>query len=1010
MPTVHLPFDPAHQPRELARHYISASDAEIAAMLDRVGASSLADLFGHIPRACRFETPPALPEELSYADLTTHLAALAGKNHPRPSFLGDALPDFTVPPVAWQVASIRKLTTSYTPYQPERSQGTLMTQWIYQCLMSRLLGFEAVNCSLYDRSTAIFEACTCALRLTRGTGTVLLAETLFPQDLEVVDTLVRSTGIEALVIPMDPATGRLDHATLQDLITGTGKELGAVVFPQVNHFGLLEDVDAITEMVHASRALAVGVVDPMHLAPGGLKAPCDWGEGGVDIVVGEAQHLALEPCFGGPGLGIFAVRYNAKVKNHVRQTPGRYVGRAKDAAGRDALVMVLSTREQHIRKDKATSNICSNQAYLATMAGAALLARGDDGLASQLAIARARALEAAGKLTALPGIALAFPDAPFVNELTLEVPADPATLIEAARTMANLHLGVEVSARIGEGERRLLKLSFSDRPEQDVAALVNFFASHVADTSASADNTQPQRGATPLPPRALRAEAPGLPRFDEAEILAYYQRLGELNVSPDDAVFPLGSCTMKYNPMVNDWAAGLPGFTRLHPQAPLADAQGNLELLFQTQEWFKAITGLAGVTTQPVAGAQGELVGVKMFQAYHHDRGEAHRDVIFIPDTAHGTNFATAVMAGYPTKKVDGLQVGIVLLTTGPDGCIDEADFNEKLAVYRKRLAGVMITNPNTTGIFENRFREIADAVHDAGGLVYMDGANMNAIAGWCDLGAMGVDAVHNNTHKTWTIPHGGGGPGDAFVAVSERLVDFLPGQQIVLVGEAYTAVRPPKSIGDFHRHWGNFAHKVRAYSYLRRLGREGVPQMAAVATLSARYCLARLRETYPTLPATDTPRMHEFILTLDPEDFDRLEVAGVPRALIIARVGKLFLDFGFHAPTVAWPETFGLMIEPTESYTQAELDRFCAAIEAIKRMIREHPEVLTVVPLFTPVDQLDDVAANRSLILHEEITALPATHPNRLAPAEIAAESIDALYDRIVAAAKEKLAPAIRS
>ncbi|MEX0325123.1 MAG: aminomethyl-transferring glycine dehydrogenase subunit GcvPB, partial [Puniceicoccaceae bacterium] len=469
----------------------------------------------------------------------------------------------------------------------------------------------------------------------------------------------------------------------------------------------------------------------------------------------------------------------------------------------------------------------------------------------------------------------------------------------------------------------------------------------------------------------------------------------------DDACYPLGSCTMKYNPFINDWAASLPGFTDLHPQAPLADAQGALHLLHEIQEWFKAITGLAGITTQPVAGAQGELVGIKLFQAYHEDRGEGHRDVILIPASAHGTNFATAVMAGYRTKKVDGRQAGIVLLESAPDGTIDMEDLLAKVEENRDHLAGIMITNPNTCGVFETCFREIADLVHEAGGLVYMDGANMNAIAGWCDLGAMGVDAVHNNLHKTWTIPHGGGGPGDAIVGVSERLVPYLPGYQIEMDGDTYVPVCPPKSIGSFHRHWGNFAHKVRAFSYLLRLGKAGVPRMTAMAVLSSRYCFEKLRQAYPTLPAgaTDTPRMHEFILSLSEEDFQRIEASGTPRALAITRVGKLFLDFGFHAPTVAWPETFGLMIEPTESYSMAELDRFCEAVIAISEIVREQPEVLQKVPLFTPVDRVDEVEANRNLSLSEGIEALPEVLQNRLSPTEIARLPISEVKARILAA-----------
>lgn len=992
-----LPYDPQTLPRELKRHYVSASDADIAAMLAELGMTRVPELYREIPEAVRFESAPELPEELSYQALQARMAALAEKNQILSSFLGDALPAYKVPAIVAEVADIRNLTTAYTPYQPERSQGTLMTHWIYQCVISQLTGFEAINSSLYDRATAIFEAACAAVRLSRKANKVLISEALFPGDLEVLHTLAEETEVEFVSVGLAPITGRIDPEQFARVVESLGNELAAIIFPQVNCLGLLEDVDALTDLAHRAGVRAIAVIDPILLATGGLKPPSEFGEQGADMIVGEAQHLAIGPNFGGPGLGLFGVRHNAKVRNDIRQTPGRYVGKAKDFAGRDCLVMVLSTREQHIRKEKATSNICSNQAFLATLAGAAVLSRGEQGMQAAVTTARKKALEAAQKLSEIPAVQLAFPGAHFFNEIVVDLPEPIAQAIQAGRDYG-LHIGVDVSERV-PGGRNLLKISFSDL-DCDIEALANFFRSrNYAGDIAPAEIPA-------IPETLLRAAPVGLPDFSEDEITAYYRKLGELNVSPDDGCYPLGSCTMKYNPYINDWAANLEGFTDIHPQAPAEDAQGCLELLFEIQEWFKKITGLAGVTTQPVAGAQGELVGLKMFQAYHRDRGEAQRDVILIPSSAHGTNFATAAMAGYREGTTAGQKSGIVLLKPGSDGLVDMADFEAKLAEFGPRIAGIMITNPNTCGLFETRFQEIAEKVHQAGGLVYMDGANMNAIAGWLDLGTMGVDAVHNNLHKTWTIPHGGGGPGDAIVAVSERLLPYLPGHQIEKTTEGFRPVCPQRSIGSFHRHWGNFAHKVRAYTYLLRLGKEGVPRMTALATLSARYCFEKLRQVYPSLPAgaENAPRMHEFILTLTEAQFDAIEATGVPKALAITRIGKLFLDFGFHAPTVAWPETFGLMIEPTESYSKAELDRFCEAVAAIKQMITEHPEVLTVVPLFTPVDRIDDVTANRNLILSEPLTTLPETHPNRCAPSEIASLPIEELYQRILEEAERRI------
>ncbi|WP_269539323.1 aminomethyl-transferring glycine dehydrogenase subunit GcvPB [Cerasicoccus fimbriatus] len=967
-------------PRESARHYIPAGDADTSAMLEKIGLKTLRDLYNHIPAEAFQDGELALPDELGYAETQTKMQGLADKNTIRANFIGDGLPDYSVDPIAPYVCTIRNLATAYTPYQPERSQGTLITHWIYQCALTSLTGFEAINSSLYDRATALFEAICCSLRIARKADTVLVAGNLYPGDIEVLETLLPETDIKVDYIAPNPATGLLDADMVRSRAEALGSSLAAVAFPQVNNLGLLEDVDALTDAIQAAGALAIAVIDPILLADGGLKPPSQYGQKGADILVGEAQHLAIGPNFGGPGLGLFGVRHNDEVKNHVRSTPGRFVGQAKDEAGRDCCVMVMSTREQHIRKDKATSNICSNQAFISTIAGASLIARGDAGLGAMLAKSR----ELAAKFVASCSAQLAFPNASCLNEVTIVV-NNAEAFIEKGRE-SGLWAGVNVSSRINDG-RQLVKLSFTDRQsDEDVAKLA-------ALVGGESDSAIPE-----VPAALLRTEAPGIPAFSQEQLQGYYQQLGELNVSPDDACYPLGSCTMKYNPALNEWAAGLTGFTDAHPQAPHADMQGCLEVLYDVQEWFKAITGLPAVTTQPVAGAQGELVGLKLFQAYHRHAGEEHRDVVLIPRSAHGTNFATASMAGLATGKIDGKMRGIVLLEDGEDGRIDMEDFDKKLAEYGDRLCGVMITNPNTCGLFETDFKLVADKVHAAGGLVYMDGANMNAIAGWLDLDKLGVDAVHNNLHKTWTIPHGGGGPGDAMVAVSSRLIDFLPGYQIEKQGEQFVPVKPKHSIGSFHRHWGNFAHKIRAYTYLLRLGKDGVRRMSAMSVLASRYLLSRLRERYPTLPAgaPNAPRMHEFILTLSEDDFKRLEAAGVPRALAITRVGKLFLDFGFHAPTVAWPEQFGLMIEPTESYTQAELDRFADAVIRIKDVIEQHPDALNTAPRFTPVDRVDEVSANRQLTLSAPLTGLPSLHENRLSPRVIAEMPVDEIFERV--------------
>ncbi len=991
-----LNYDPTNLSREMKRHYISATDAEIQTMLKSLGAHSLDDLFAHVPQDVRMGADLKIPDELGYEDLIKHMEKLAAKNNVHTSFLGDGLQQYKVMSVVPHVLSIRNLTTAYTPYQPERSQGTLTCLWIYQCAISALTGFEAINASFYDRATSLFEAIKCAQRLVDDSDTVLLAGSLFPGDLQTLATLAMDTDLKLEIVPINPETGTVSAQAMEVAAKKIGKKLACIAFPQVNALGCLEDVDGLTRLAETLTVKSIAVIDPILLASGGLKPPSKFGDSGASMFVAEGQHLAIGPNYGGPGLGIFGIRFNDQQKNDIRQTAGRFIGKGKDIHGRDAFSIVLATREQHIRRDKATSNICSNQSYLATVAGASLLERGNEGLAASCEAARNNALEAARRLTELPGVELAFPKTPFWNEITLKLPLSAHDVIQKG-SKAKLHVGVDVSHRVRSGSNQYLLISFTDlHTGADIDKLVNFFSALFTGTKHSHQN------AAPVPGGLLRQGSVAIPKIPAVQIREYYLALGEQNVSPDDHIYALGSCTMKYNPYINDYAAALPGFTNLHPEAPIEDSQGALEIIHSTQEYFKAITGLAGVTTQPVAGAQGELVGIKMFQAYHRDRGE-QRDILLIPRSAHGTNPATATMAGFASDNIK-------LIEADSTGQMNLEQVHSLVHEFGKRIAGIMVTNPNTSGILETNFKKVADLVHSVGGLVYMDGANMNAIAGWLDLGKMGVDAVHNNTHKTWSIPHGGGGPGDAFVAVSAKLIDFLPGYQAVKTGESYSLEKPKKSIGSFHRHFGNFAHKVRCYTYLRALGKEGVRKMSAVAVLSARYLHKDLSKLFPTLPigAENTPRMHEFILTLSKESFARVESVGLQKSNVIPRIGKLFLDFGLHAPTVAFPEVLGLMLEPTESYTKSELDDFLETVHMIHSIVHESPEVLHSVPHFTPIDRVDEVYANKNLLLSETLTAkLPEILPNRVSADDLTKMNKHEIWDRIRVANKKVAAKA---
>lgn len=985
-----LPYNPKELPRELKTFYISADNTEIQEMLSSIGVENREALFSHLPIEIMMKEAPAIGKRLPYGELVEHVEEISQKNNIRPCFIGDGLKWASVHEIVPFVCDIRGLTTAYTPYQPERSQGTLHTLWNYANSLSMLTGFEAINASLYDRSTALFEALNTAVRIHRKSKKVVVSKGIYPGDWEVIRTHAESTDLEIIELPLNES-GLIDSQKLAELLD---QGVAAVAFPQINSLGKLEDVHHLTRMISETGTLTIGMIDPLTLATGGLTPPSQWGDKGCDMIVGEGMHLGIGPNFGGPGLGLFGIRYNEENKVAIRSTAGRFVGKAKDEEGKDCLVMVLSTREQHIRREKATSNICSNQSFLATIVGASLLAKGENGLRESNQKGVNRAKDFAHFINEETTLEILYPETPFYNEVALNLLNESASSVITKAREAGLHIGSDISDRVSENA---LLIFFNDaQTEEDYTKLKEFFKNHFSGTSEEKDLAS-------IPENFLRQTPVGLPNLNLEEIKKFYQKLGAMNVSPDDNIYPLGSCTMKYNPYINDYAASLKGFTDIHPQAPLEDAQGSLEILYEIQEQFKSITGLPGVTTQPVAGAQGELVGIKMFQAYHRSKGnEEMKDIILIPASAHGTNPATATMAGFITKGRGESASGIVSINANSEGQIDFDQLKEIVKLYGKRIAGVMVTNPNTSGIFEARFKEMADLIHSVDGLVYMDGANMNAIAGWTDLNAMGVDAVHNNLHKTWTIPHGGGGPGDGIVAVSEKLLPFMPGIQVRKEANGtFTTFRPEKTIGSFHRHFGNFAHKVRAYTYIKALGGEGVREMSAIAVLSAKYLFARLRDLYPTLPAgaDQVPRMHEFILTISKETFERIEKSGTPKAQAIGKIGKLFLDFGLHAPTVSFPEPFGLMVEPTESFSKGELDDFVEVLVGIHKILHEQPEVLTTVPHFTPIRKVDEVAANKNLVLSEKVEGLFDLPKNLMDPGELKAMSTSQVISKIMEA-----------
>lgn len=973
-----FPYDPKTLKRELKRFYISASEEEQNEMLKACNLTEISEVFSHIKPEVMFTKPINPGPEMDYYELAEHMLEISKKNILNKSYLGDGLKHYSLSPVLGDICAIRGLTTAYTPYQPERSQGTLTTLWIYASALSELTGFEAINASLYERSTCLFEAIKTAGKVNRKKGKALIVDDLYPGDKEVLLTMAEHTGIEFDFFPIDKTTGKVNIEDITNFLKTNSDSFSTLVFSQVNCFGVISDFNDLTDLATEYQLKSVAIIDPAHLGSKGLKKPAHFGSDnqGCDIIVGEGQHLCLGLNFGGPGLGIFGVRYNEKDKLTIRQTPGRYIGDAKDSKGRTCKAIILSTREQHIRRDKATSNICSNQSFVASLAGASMLMKGDDGFNESFETSRRFAKNAVNQLTSLEGVDIAF-DSAFVNEVVFKISGVELDELIERGNKKGVDIGVNISDRVDDGNQYLLTF-FTDKHSEKF--LVDFFKSEFKATNQTVD-------AKEIPPCQVNTSLMELPKYKEEEVLKYYQQLGNQNVSPDDAIYPLGSCTMKYNPYINDYTASYKCFTEIHPQTNVKNAQGCMQVLYEIQEQFKEITGLPGVTTQPVAGAQGELVGIKLFQGYFKDKGE-NRNIVLIPKSAHGTNPATATYAGCK----------IVLVGAQDNGLIDLEDVKTKIAEHGRNILGIMITNPNTSGVFEDNFKEVADCLHAIDAFVYMDGANMNAIAGWVDLGKLGVDAVHNNLHKTWTIPHGGGGPGDAIVAVSEKLIDFLPGVQITKTGKYYETIKPKKSIGSFHRHFGNFAHKVRALTYLKRLGGEGIRQMSAFSVLSSRYLFERLKKSYASLPINDErPKMHEFILTLDDETFKTIEAAGIQKAQIIGRIGKLFLDFGLHAPTVAFPEQYGLMVEPTESFTKSELDHFAEVVESIMEILKASPQVLHTVPHFTPIDRVDELAANKTPVLRGSLVNLPEIIENRVNPGELMKMDLSKLQNQIV-------------
>jgi glycine dehydrogenase len=854
------------------RRHIGPSETELTAMLATVGAASLDDVAAKtVPGSIRsngaLDLPPAVDEAAAIAELR----ALASRNVLKKSLLGLGYHGTVTPPVILRnVLENPGWYTAYTPYQAEIAQGRLEALLNFQTVIIDLTGMEIANASLLDEATAAAEAMAMAHAVSKSkSNTLAVANDLHPQTLAVLQTRAKPLGITLVsVAPGDLAgIGAANPFALLLQYPGTT--------------GAIRDLSEEISIAHEAGALAIVATDPLALA---LLTPP--GEMGADIVVGSAQRFGVPMGFGGPHAGFFATR-----DAHKRAMPGRLVGVSLDAAGQPAMRLALQTREQHIRREKATSNICTAQVLLAVMAGFYAVWHGPDGLRR---IARRVNLQARILADAALRAGLSVRHGEFFDTIVVE--GASGLVARAAEVGFNLRDvdGGGVAIALDETVTR-----------DDLAALASVLGSEPSGAVASIP-------APLLRGTAILQGAVFNQYRAEHEMLRYLKRLEDKDVALNRSMIPLGSCTMKLNATAEMIPITLPGFADMHPFAPADQTEGFLAVIRRLESWLCAATGFSAVSLQPNAGSQGEYAGLLVLRAYHESRGEAHRDVCLIPSSAHGTNPASAAMAG----------LKVVVVACDKEGNVDLADLRTKAAKHAANLAALMITYPSTHGVFEGAIRDICAVVHEHGGQVYMDGANMNAQVGLTSPAAIGADVCHLNLHKTFCIPHGGGGPGVGPIGVAPHLVGFLPNHPLRADAGPSGGIGPVSAAP-----FGSALILPISYAYIRMMGAAGLKRATEVAILSANYIARRLRESYPILYAGKNGMVaHECII--DCRGF--AQEAGVQ----VEDIAKRLQDYGYHAPTMSWPVAGTLMIEPTESEARAELDRFCDAMIAIRAEI----------------------------------------------------------------------------
>jgi len=865
-----------------ATRHIGLSAAAEQTMLAAVKADSLPSLIDEIvPASIARQQPMQLPEPLTESAALAELQSIASRNKLLKSFIGQGYHGTHTPTVIQRnVLENPAWYTAYTPYQAEISQGRMEAVLTFQTMVCDLTGMEIANASLLDEATAAAEAMTLAFRLHKGKATVFLADhRCHPQTLEVLATRAEPLGIDLVVGDVADA---LDE----------GDCFGVLVqYPATD--GELTDWRQLADQVHEKQALLCVAADPLALTL--LIPPGEWG---ADIVVGSTQRFGMPMGCGGPHAAYFACRDTFK-----RSLPGRLVGVSVDDAGRPAYRLALQTREQHIRREKATSNICTAQVLPAVVAAMYAVYHGPDGLrAIASRIAGLTATLAAG----LEQLGFSLRHTQTFDTLAVATGAQTGELAAQARA-AGMNLRELDTATLG------ISLDETTTPADIVRLWQVFAGDHSVPAFADDEST-----AKSLVPDHLLRTSDFLthPVFhshrSETQMLRYLRELADRDLALDRTMIPLGSCTMKLNATSEMIPISWPEFANVHPFAPADQREGYATLERQLCEWLGEATGYAGISLQPNAGAQGEYAGLLVIRAWQRARGEGHRDICLTPASAHGTNPASAQMAG----------MQVVVIGCDGHGNVDLVELRQKCEQFSDRLAAVMITYPSTHGVFEADVKELCEIVHQHGGRVYIDGANMNALVGTAEPGQFGGDVSHLNLHKTFCIPHGGGGPGVGPVCVVADLVPFLP-------GHAAGGLEPAGGVGAVSAAaLGNAGVLPISWMYIRMMGAVGLRQATEAAILSANYVSVRLRDHYPTLYSGKGGRVaHECILDLRPLK----ETSGITAE----DVAKRLIDYGFHAPTLSFPVPGTLMVEPTESEDLAELDRFIAAMIAIREEIR---------------------------------------------------------------------------